>query len=93
MQLGQCDIRVDLLNWQLLSRPLGGDDVSKVQAAVQHSVPVLLMGGSKDDYETVPIKQLSAAAGCMLQPSAMSLCNHISSITLYVVWSESFSSC
>ncbi|KAL0020839.1 hypothetical protein WJX79_007770 [Trebouxia sp. C0005] len=39
--------------------------VSKLQAAVQHTVPVLFMGGSTDDYEAVPIKRLSAATGTL----------------------------
>jgi len=66
--------------------------VSKLQAAVQ--LPVLFMGGgSKDDYKAVLIKQLSAAAGCVLTPFAMSLCNHVLSMKQCVVWPETFSCC
>jgi len=58
MQLGQLNVKVDYLKGQLLSRSLVVKYVSKLQAAVQHPVPVLFMGGSKDDYEAVPIKRL-----------------------------------
>ena len=59
--------------------------VSKLQAAVQHTVPVLFMGGSTDDYEAVPIKRLSAATGSVSTPFAMSLYNSTSSFMRIVV--------
>ena len=40
--------------------------IDKLQAAVLHTVPVLFMGGSTDDYEAVTLKRMATATGVKL---------------------------
>ena len=59
MQLGQCNIRDDLSKGQLSPKSLVVKYDSKMQAAVQHSVPVLLYVAAKMTMK------LCLSSGCL----------------------------